>query len=174
MTATPDLLIAGGGPAGLAAALFARQQGLSVTVIEPKAGTIDKACGEGLMPAAVSALAELGVTLPVSHPFFGVRYLAGEYAAEGRFWSGTGLGVRRTVLHAALADQADRTGVVREEGRVQEVSQDADGVSVGPHRARYLLAADGLHSPLRRSLGLDLPARRPRRLGVRRHFGMAP
>ncbi len=41
-------------------------------------------------------------------------------------------------------------------------------------RARWLVAADGLHSPLRRSLGLDLPARGVRRYGQRRHYRMTP
>ena len=48
-----DLLIAGGGPGGLAAALNARRQGFSVIVAEPRENPIDKACGEGLMPGGV-------------------------------------------------------------------------------------------------------------------------
>ncbi len=45
-----DLLVAGGGPTGLATALYAARAGLDVTVWEPRAGSIEKACGEGLMP----------------------------------------------------------------------------------------------------------------------------
>ena len=56
-----DVLIAGGGPAGLASAINARQQGLSVIVAEPRDNPIDKACGEGLMPGGLAALAALGV-----------------------------------------------------------------------------------------------------------------
>ena len=37
--------------------------------------------------------------------------------------------------------------------------------------ARYLVAADGLHSPVRRLLGLDAAGRRPaRRYGLRGHL----
>lgn len=50
---TRTLVIAGGGPAGLASAIHAAQRGFSVQVVEPKSGVIDKACGEGLMPAGV-------------------------------------------------------------------------------------------------------------------------
>ena len=56
-----DVVVAGGGPIGLAAALHAHRAGLSVVVREPRAGAIDKACGEGLMPGAVAELAALGV-----------------------------------------------------------------------------------------------------------------
>jgi flavin-dependent dehydrogenase len=40
--------------------------------------------------------------------------------------------------------------------------------------ARYLAAADGLHSPIRRQLGLDRATRGGRRWGIRRHFQIAP
>ena len=36
------------------------------------------------------------------------------------------------------------------------------------------MAADGLHSPLRRAEGLDVPAGGPRRFGLRQHFQCAP
>ena len=47
-----DVLIAGGGPAGLAAAIALRQKGLDVLVADALCPPIDKACGEGLMPDA--------------------------------------------------------------------------------------------------------------------------
>lgn len=36
------------------------------------------------------------------------------------------------------------------------------------------MAADGLHSPLRARLGLELPGRGPRRYGLRRHYPVPP
>jgi flavin-dependent dehydrogenase len=39
---------------------------------------------------------------------------------------------------------------------------------------RYLLAADGLHSPTRRALGLEVYTRGPQRFGQRRHYGLRP
>ena len=44
----------------------------------------------------------------------------------------------------------------------------------GGLQARYLAAADGLHSPIRRALGLERPSRGPRRWGIRRHVQIAP
>ena len=58
-----DLLVAGGGPAGLATALHAALAGLEAVVVEPRTRPVDKACGEGLMPGGVAALPALGVDL---------------------------------------------------------------------------------------------------------------
>jgi flavin-dependent dehydrogenase len=44
-----DVLVAGGGPAGF-----------TVVVVEKRSGTIDKACGEGLMPHSLAHLNRLG------------------------------------------------------------------------------------------------------------------
>lgn len=44
----------------------------------------------------------------------------------------------------------------------------------GGLEARYLAAADGLHSPIRRQLGLDRPTNGGRRWSIRRHFQIAP
>ena len=169
-----DVLIAGGGPAGLGAAIMAASAGLSVTIIEPHPGVIDKACGEGLMPGAARTLERLGVTPTISHPFVGVRYLSGRWEAAGRFPQGPGLGVRRTVLHTALRDRAAALGVVWQEDRVRRITQGQDWVEACGTRGRWMLAADGMRSSIRRSLELELPPRRPPRLGLRRHFAMAP
>ncbi|UNX54774.1 NAD(P)/FAD-dependent oxidoreductase [Georgenia sp. TF02-10] len=168
-----DLVVAGGGPAGLATALHAARAGMSVVVREPRTGTIDKACGEGLMPGAVTRLARLGVD-PPGQPLRGIRYQSGAVRAEARFPGPPGRGVRRTVLHEALRAAVADAGVVTEPRAVREVDLRADGVVVDGTPARYLVAADGLHSPLRRHLGLDAPARGRRRYGLRRHVAVAP
>jgi flavin-dependent dehydrogenase len=168
-----DVLVAGGGPVGLAAAVRARELGLSVAVVDPRSDPVDKACGEGLMPAAVRGLRRLGVE-PDGRPFVGIRYLAPGRSVSSTFRAGPGLGVRRTVLQAALAASADASGVTRVLGSVGTVVQDGSGVTAAGIRARWLLAADGLHSPVRRSLGLERPAPGGRRYGLRRHYAVAP
>lgn len=170
---TLDLLVAGGGPAGLATALHAVRHGLSVRVLEPRRDVIDKACGEGLMPGALAALHDLGVD-PSGHPITGIAYCAEDRRAETSFRGGAGRGVRRTVLHAALRAAVDAAGVEVVPTKAGAVTQDDDGVTVDGTRARYLVAADGLHSPLRRSLGLDVTHRGRARFGQRRHYALAP
>jgi flavin-dependent dehydrogenase len=149
---------------------------LDCAVIEPKPAPIDKACGEGLMPAALERLEALGVRDIDGHPFAGIRYVDAydpARTATGDF-ARPGLGVRRTELHRRLSQAAERAGVERIQGHVDQVDQRAGHVSAAGHLARYLIAADGLHSQIRRQLDVALEPRRPARFGVRRHFRRAP
>ena len=75
-TDSTDVFVIGGGPAGLAAAIAARQQGLRVLVADGAKPPIDKACGEALMPDAIAALEQLGIAVPAAEacPLRGVRF----------------------------------------------------------------------------------------------------
>ncbi|HEY9378274.1 MAG TPA: NAD(P)/FAD-dependent oxidoreductase [Jiangellaceae bacterium] len=169
-----DVIVVGGGPIGLAAAVEARLAGLSVVVYEPRSTPVDKACGEGLMPGAVVALDRLGVR-PHGIPFVGIRYAEGDLAVEHRFRAGPGLGVRRTELHRALAARVADLDIEVVRERVDVVRQETRCVSTADgRRARWMLACDGLHSTLRRELGLDRGPHRVARYGLRRHFHVMP
>lgn len=172
-----DVLVVGGGPIGLASAIEARMLGLSVAVLEPRAGPIDKACGEGLMPGAVTALARLGV-FPEGQAIEGISYRQGTSRVDHRFRDRAGLGVRRTKLQAALAARCTALGVERVSGRLDSYEQRDAAVRAAGIRASWLLGCDGLHSKVRRLSGLESPMRRPasrvKRFGYRRHFEIAP
>nr|BFE80184.1 hypothetical protein GCM10020093_027850 [Planobispora longispora] len=71
-----DVLVAGGGPAGLATAIHAAAAGMEAVVVEPRPGPVDKACGEGLMPTGAAVLRSMGVE-PDGWPLRGIRYLDG-------------------------------------------------------------------------------------------------
>jgi flavin-dependent dehydrogenase len=164
-----DLLIVGGGPGGLATALQARRHGLSVVVAEPREDPIDKACGEGLMPGGLAELMSLGVD-PAGMPFRGIAYVSEQRRAEALFRNGPGRGVRRTTLHAALEARAKEQDTEWIRTKVTSVQQDAHGVTAAGVRAKWLVGADGLHSTVRRSVGIKATAGTPRRYGVRWHF----
>ncbi len=168
-----DLLVAGGGPAGAATAIRAALAGLSVVVVEPRPAPIDKACGEGIAHSAVDYLTRLGVHL-TGRPFHGIRYLDAAHQVDARFGAGPGLGVRRTTLHAALTDRLADLGVPVVRARVGPITQNTTSVTAAGLTARYLAAADGLHSPIRRQLALCRPPSGDVRRGLRQHFSVAP
>jgi flavin-dependent dehydrogenase len=168
-----DLLVAGGGPAGLVTALHAARAGLDVEVWEPRPGDVDKACGEGLMPGALAALQALGVD-PPGQAFHGIRYVGSGRSADAEFRAGPGRGIRRTTLHRALREAALDAGARIEQRALRTLTQDEATVTADGVRARHLVAADGLHSPVRRLLGVGTAPGRHPRFGLRRHFRTVP
>ena len=177
MSSEYDLFVVGGGPAGLAAAIAAARKGLRTAVADAAEPSIDKACGEGLMPDSVEALAALGVAVPADacHPFQGIRFLGCGVTADARFPTGAGQGVRRTVLHDLLAREAERAGVDLLWGaRVTGIDEAGVLLENGYRRARWIAGADGGNSSVRRWAELDACRRDERRYGFRRHYRIAP
>lgn len=181
MTLTTDVLVVGGGPAGLAAAIALRLKGFRTTVADPLRPPIDKACGEGIMPEGLRALTRLGVEIPPHawRPLRGIAFFNGSSQVTATFPHGSGAGVRRTALHSALAQRAQEVGVALLWGEQARTPVGAP-VEVGGRRAIYdkLVAADGLNSQVRKWAGLNSARRQyfvpPKRFGFRVHFRAAP
>jgi len=172
-----DVAIVGGGPIGLATALFARRAGLSVIVLDRGRPPIDGACGEGLMPDAVEHLATLGVDLERmgGFPFRGIRYLEGDLVAEGVFPGRRGLAVRRADFHAALVARSEEAGIdLRWATPARGLAAGGVETDEGPVRARFVVGADGLRSKVRAWAGLERASAAPPRFGMRRHFHAEP
>jgi flavin-dependent dehydrogenase len=173
-----DVFVIGGGPAGLAAAIAARQRGFRVVVADGAQPPIDKACGEGLMPDSLAALARLGIQLSLSdaHPFRGIRFLSGTLSADAHFpASGCGLAVRRISLHRIMMERAAQLGT-EFLWRTVVTGISSEGVQVGGRfvRARWIIGADGSNSPVRRWARIDNGPRPRLRYAFRRHFRVAP
>lgn len=180
MTAVPDetdVLVVGGGPAGLAAAIAARLKGFDVTVADGAHPPIDKACGEGLMPDSYGAVHRLGIRFDTDQSFVfrGIRFLGEDAAVEADFPNGSATAMRRPRLHQALIDRAVETGVTLAWGS-RVIGLTADGVALdgGEMRCRWVIGADGQNSRVRRWAALDGARRQSFRFGFRRHYAIAP
>ncbi|HET7185839.1 MAG TPA: NAD(P)/FAD-dependent oxidoreductase [Terriglobales bacterium] len=172
-----DVFVVGGGPAGLASAIAMRRQGLSVTVADVFHPPIDKACGEGLMPDSLAELCELGIQLDGmdTAEFCGVRFIGEAGSVEAEFPRGSGIGIRRTLLHQALVDRARDAGVTMLWGaRVSAVRDGAVLVDGRRIASRWIVGADGENSQVRRWAGLTASREFDRRIGMRQHFALEP
>lgn len=180
-----DLCVIGGGPAGLGVAIEARARGLDVVLVEGKTPPIDKACGEGIMPRGLARLEALGVLSLIepqrTHPIAGLRYINEDgTSATAALPDGGGLGIRRVALSSAMWQRARDVGVRlypghrarwRGDGLVSLSS--ADGVEASI-TAELVVAADGLHSSVRRLAGLAVARTGPARFGLRQHLAVPP
>lgn len=172
-----DFLIAGGGPAGLAAAIALRMRGADVLLAEALRPPIDKACGEGLMPDSLRDLAQLGVEVEAKHGaiFHGIRFASSDSSVDAAFPSGRGIGVRRTVLHRLLAERAAAIGVRTAWGcRVLLAENQPARIDDGTCAYGWLIGADGHASRVRAWARLERGQLRNRRFGFRAHFRIVP
>ena len=171
-----EVFIIGGGPAGLATAIAARQQGLLVTVADGSEPPIDKACGEGLLPETLTALSELGIEIPPVAGFSlrGIRFLHGQVQVSAELPAGPALGIRRTILHAHMIARAEQCGVrLLWRTPVAGISEVGVYVPGGFFPARWIVGADGTGSRVRRWAGLDHARWEKQRYAVRRHYAIA-
>jgi flavin-dependent dehydrogenase len=177
----------GGGPAGTAAAVFLRQAGHEVVLVDEARFPRDKVCGEGVSPEAWRLLARMGAEEAVRalrpRPVHGMKLTAPDGTAFTGEYAGArapGFAVRRWCLDRALLDCARGAGVeVREGVRARDLVT-RDGIVRGvmvegagvPERleARLVVAADGRRSVIARKLGLLREHRTLRKFAVRGYW----
>jgi menaquinone-9 beta-reductase len=171
-----DVVVIGGGPAGLSAAIAAKRAGYDVCVVDRAEPPIDKACGEGLMPDGLEALRSLGVSIEGEGvPFRGLRFADERHLAEATFPGVYGLGLRRTRLHQLLLDYAVEVGV-KTLFQTKATAIEFDGVILekGFLRCRWIIGADGVNSNVRRLVGLAPKKHDDFRVGLRQHYRVRP
>lgn len=168
-----DTLIVGAGPAGSAAAIRLASAGRETLVIDKARFPREKICGDGLTTGALRHLDELGVdisglasTQRVDHvDIRGPRGRRHDFDLPdtGGWFAAV---VPRSELDAAIVDRARAVGAQVAEGHALEsVRSDAASVvaevkGLGTVTAAHLIAADGMWSPTRKMLGLDVPTYR--------------
>jgi len=173
-----QLLVAGGGMGGLAAAVAAQRAGWQVWLLEQAAAFGEVGAGLQLGPNATRILREWKLLVPLApYAAFPQRLLARD-ALGGGVLAGMVLGqdferrykapyatVHRADLHGVLLEAARESGaVLRLDARVLSASDEPQGVCVGTECGRELecdalLGADGLWSAVRDQLLHDGPPR---------------
>jgi geranylgeranyl reductase family protein len=163
-----EVIVAGAGPAGAAAAYYLAQRGRRVLLLDRKTFPRDKSCGDGLTRSAVRLLAEMDVLplLPKGQTVRGVRvFMRGKGSRDfGYPDGGHGLVVPRLLLDDAIRRRAVAVGAEMREGvTVLRLVYDRNAV-VGLEaddegerrilRAPVVVAADGAASRLARQAGL--------------------
>jgi geranylgeranyl reductase family protein len=181
------VVVVGGGPAGAAAAIFLRQAGHDVLLVDEARFPRDKVCGEGVSPEAWRLLTRMGADGAVRalrpRAIRGMRLTSPDGTSFGGEYAGArepGFAVRRWCLDRALLDCARAagvevregvraSGVVAQEGIVRGVVVDG---GAGPEQilARLVVAADGRRSIVARKLGLLREHRRLRKFAVRGYW----
>jgi flavin-dependent dehydrogenase len=179
-----DVLIAGAGPAGCAAAIRTAASGLRVALVEKAAYPRDLP-GEALHPEVDRMFAELGVTAAISEAGF-IRYPGWirEHSGERTFVpfggpSGLRFGYQawRSELDSILLDHARRAGVTvvqpASSGKVLLTGDRVTGLEVGgaSWSCRFLVDAAGASRWLSRSLRLPVKDFSPKLVARYAYFG---
>jgi len=166
-----DVVVVGAGPAGAAAATVLAGAGRDVVVLDKAVFPRDKCCGDGLTTLGLRELERLGFD-PGAVTDWQVVDGAVLRSPSGRQvrvplpdGPGTYAAVApRLQLDDALLDGAVKAGATVLQGHGFDGALDdrGDHAVVGveghaPVAARYVIAADGMWSPVRRALGLAEP-----------------
>jgi len=161
-----DVVVVGAGPAGTAAAIELRRAGRSVIVLDKAVFPRDKCCGDGLTTLALRELEHLGLDPGAIDDWFDVAGATirspsgrqvvvplpdtGKYAAVA-----PRLQLDDALLRLARAEGAD----VRDGHAFHQLTEHDDRVTVSADglriATRYVVAADGMWSPVRKSMGLS-------------------
>jgi menaquinone-9 beta-reductase len=176
VTLQADVVIVGGGPAGIATAIAAAQKGLHALVVDARKPPVDKACGEGLLPEAVASLRRLGVHIETSSafPFSGIRFTDALSSASARISNGQAYGLRRTLLQQLLIERAEKIGVSFLWGTcVSGFDSGSVRTERGFIASRWIVGADGQNSNVRKCAGIGV-RRASSRFGFRQHYAIAP
>ncbi len=176
-------VIVGAGPAGASAAYWMARAGHDVLLIDKATFPRDKFCGDGLTTLCLRELESMQFS-PTAVPSFtevhgavlrspsGIRHDIplpegpGLYAAVAR----------RSEFDAALVDHAIAAGADTRFGtKITHVAPASDGITVTTDagdeiHASQVIAADGMWSPVRKLLGLDIAKYRGEWHAFRQYF----
>lgn len=194
-----DLIIVGGGPAGAAAALYARRRGLKVLLLDKERFPRDKICGDALSGKSVAVLHELELYERVSelpgatirrivfgspdHTCLDIDLSRHELHSRltGRMLPMEGFVIRRRLFDQFLFEEARRAAdrciegfavrdLVREGGKVCGVRGVCADGGESEFRGKLVLGCDGFNSIVARRAGLYAHDGRHSMVGLRCYY----
>lgn len=190
-----DVVVAGAGPGGAAAAAHLAMRGHDVVLLEKDRFPRDKVCGDGLTPRVVKELLDLGLVdeangrVPGWATQQGLRIHGGRTVMELPWpdledWPGWGATATRAVFDEAIARKAETAGAKLVEGTqatglvwIDERQSRAAGVRwkdshgrQGEVRAPVVVAADGASGALAKQLGAHRRKDRPMAVAARTYY----
>jgi 2-polyprenyl-6-methoxyphenol hydroxylase-like FAD-dependent oxidoreductase len=166
-----DVIIAGGGVAGISAAVALKEFGWSVLIVEPGQHLTRRLGGELIHPSGVAVLGELGISSSDGLP--GCASITGFVVFPPRgihdvpialpYAEGRGIALEHASIHAALLHSGRALPYVEMlDGRVVGIESEEPRVVVAVRQksgerklyCRMMIAADGASSVVRRYAGI--------------------
>lgn len=176
MRTNPDVLIIGGGLAGLAGALHLSKKGLKVVLIEKNTYPKHKVCGEYISNEILPYLFWLGIDVSKLHPTAISNF---EFTAQNGKTAKTklplgGFGVSRYELDHFLFQKAVENGCTIITETVTDISFENDIFTVTTSKeilsAKIVLGAFGKRSNIDQVLSRDFIAKKSPWLAVKGHY----
>jgi len=176
MEKNPDVLIIGGGLAGLASAIHLSRKGLKVTLLEKNDYPKHKVCGEYISNEILPYLKWLGADVSVLNPSQITDF---EFTAQNGKSAETklplgGFGISRYTLDHFLFENAIKNGCIIINENVTDVSFENDLFTVKTSEqsflAKIVLGAYGKRANIDQQLGRNFFAKKSPWLAVKGHY----